>query len=104
MIDGAAAGLGEGRSGSAPCSRRWRPSPGRWSAPHAVRGGALRGAAPAAEGDPAAPRELLAVAAWAAAFGNEPSGVGGGARAPGARGEPRPTPDPGDLPSTWFSL
>ena len=57
-----------------------------------------------AEGDPAAPREILAVAAWAAAFANEPADGRGGARAPGPRASPRPTPDPGDLPSTWFSL
>ena len=56
------------------------------------------------ESDPAAPREVLAVAAWAAAYGNEPADGRRGARAARASGQPPPDPRPGDLPSTWFSL
>ncbi len=57
-----------------------------------------------AASDPAAPREILAVAAWAAAFADQPSAAGVELARRALRASPRPTPDPGDLPSTWFSL
>ena len=57
-----------------------------------------------AAADPAAPREALAVAAWAAAFGNEPAEAAVGLARRALAASPRPTPDPADLPSTWFSL
>jgi len=57
-----------------------------------------------AASDPAAPRDILAVAAWTAAFANEPAAVGVEFARRALRASPRPTPDPGDLPSTWFSL
>ncbi len=57
-----------------------------------------------AEGDAQAPREILAAAAWAAAFGNEPAEAGVELARRALRASPRPTPDPHDLPSTWFSL
>ncbi len=57
-----------------------------------------------AEGDPGASRDVLAVAAWAAAFGNEPAEVASGLALRALAASPRPIPDPGDLPSTWFSL
>ncbi len=56
------------------------------------------------EGDAGASREVLAVAAWAAAFGNEPAEAGVELARRALRASPRRIPEPGDLPSTWFSL
>ena len=99
VIDGAARELGGGNERIGALLEAMAVAAGTLDArltPAVVgRFGALRRLV---EDDPAAPRELLAVAAWAAAFGNEPSAVGVDLARRALAASPRPTPDPGDLP------
>ena len=105
MVDGAAAELGEGNERIRALLEAMAVVAGtldaRLTATEIGRLDALRRLA---DGDPSAPREILAVAAWAAAYGNEPAEVAAELARRAIRASPRPTPHPGDLPSTWFSL
>ena len=105
MIDGAARELGDGNERIAALLEAMAVAAGMLDARLAPgvgeRAEALRRGV---EDDPEAPREVLAVAAFAAAFANEPADTGADLARRALRASPRPIPDPGDLPSTWFSL
>ena len=104
MIDGAAAELGEGNERIRALLEAMAVASGTLDArltPSVV--GRFEALRRLADGDPAAPREILAVAAWAAAYGNEPAEVSG-VRAPGHPGEPAAHARSGRPASPWFSL
>jgi DNA-binding CsgD family transcriptional regulator len=105
VIDGAAEGLGGGDPRVAALLEAMAVAAGmldaRLAPGVAERAEALRRRV---EDDPESTREVLAVAAFAAAFANEPAETGADLARRALRASPRRIPDPADLPSTWFSL